>query len=144
MAECIRVRPIHDLGARPDLPLNPAGQEQSMSRTTERREPLEGLRRHKLLPKEIRAALPPLNSTDGASFDDRLLVAKFFCPYNGWRWYAVEFDGSDIFFGYVEGFEKEWGYFSFRELSETSIKGGVPAIERDLYFRPTRFRHLNN
>ena len=115
-----------------------------MSRTTERREPLEGLRRHKLLPKEIRAALPPLDSTDGGRFDDRLLVAKFFCPYNGWRWYAVEFDGSDIFFGYVEGFEKEWGYFSFRELSETAIKGGVPAIERDLFFQPTSFRHLKN
>ena len=115
-----------------------------MPRTTERQEPLEGLRRHKLLPKEIRAALPPLNSTDGASFDDRLLVVKFFCPYNGWRWYAVEFDGSDVFFGYVEGFEKEWGYFSFRELSLAAIKGGFPAVERDLHFQPTRFRDLKD
>jgi hypothetical protein len=115
-----------------------------MSQTTNHREPLEGLRRHKLLPKQIRAALPPLDSTDGSSFDNRLLVVKFFCPYNGWRWYAVEFDGSDIFFGYVEGFEKEWGYFSFHELSQTTVGGGVPAVERDLYFEPVRFRDLDD
>ena len=115
-----------------------------MSQTKERREPLEGLRRHKLLPKQIRAALPQLNSTDGSGFDDRLLVVKFFCPYNGWRWYAVEFDGSDIFFGYVEGFEKEWGYFSFHELSQTTAGGGVPAVERDLCFEPVRFRDLDD
>jgi len=115
-----------------------------MSRTTERREPLEGRRRHKLLPKEIRWSLPPLDSTDGSSFEDRWLEVKFFCPYNGWRWYVVEFDGSDIFFGYVEGFEKEWGYFSLRELSQATIKGGFPAIERDLHFQPTRFRDLED
>jgi hypothetical protein len=115
-----------------------------MSQTTNHREPLEGLRRHKLLPKQMRAALPPLDSTDGSSFDNRLLVVKFFCPYNGWRWYAVEFDGSDIFFGYVEGFEKEWGYFSFSELSHATVGGGVPAVERDLYFQSVRFRDLND
>lgn len=115
-----------------------------MSQTKEHREPLEGRRRHKLLTKEIRAALPPLDSTDGFRFDDRLLVVKFFCPYIGWRWYAVEFDGSDIFFGYVEGLEKEWGYFSFCKLSHMVVGGCVPAVERDLFFEPTRFRDLDN
>ena len=115
-----------------------------MSQTTEHLEPLEGLRRHKLLPPQIRAALPSLDSTDGFKFDNRLLVVKFFCPYNGWRWYAVEFDGSDIFFGYVEGFKKEWGYFSFHELSHAAVGECVPAVERDLSFEPVRFKDLND
>jgi len=36
---------------------------------------------------------------------------KFFSPWMNWTWYAVEFDGKDIFFGLVEGFATEWGYF---------------------------------
>jgi len=115
-----------------------------MSQTTEHREPLEGLRRHKLLPKQIRAALPSLDSTDGLSFNDRLFVVKFFCPNSDWQWYAVEFDGSDIFFGYVKGFCNEWGYFSFHELSNTTLGGGVPAVERDLFFEPVLFRDLSD
>jgi hypothetical protein len=92
--------------------------------------------------REIREALPPLSSTDGTPFRDKVLIAKFFCPYNGWRWYATEFDGNDIFFGYVEGSEKEWGYFSLSELLAATVGRGVPAVERDLYFRPIRFADL--
>ncbi len=41
-----------------------------------------------------------------------------------WRWFVteaeIERDGRDIlFFGYVVGFEKEWGYFRLSELEET-------------------------
>ena len=113
-----------------------------MSRVKKYREPLQGLRRHKLMTREIREALPSLYATEETPMSEKLLVAKFFCPYNGWRWYATEFDGNDLFFGYVEGFEKEWGCFSLSELSEATIGRGVPAVERDLYFQPVRFADL--
>jgi hypothetical protein len=90
------------------------------------------LRGMKLLPKEIREQLPPLYSQDGKG-GKAVVYVKFFI--SNWTWYATEFDGDDTFFGLVEGFEKELGYFSLSELE--SIKGplGLP-IERDLYWQP--------
>ena len=39
-------------------------------------------------------------------------------------------------FGLVDGLEKELGYFSLDELAEATVFGGVPAVERDLYWKP--------
>ena len=39
-------------------------------------------------------------------------------------------------FGLVQGFETELGYFSLDELAEATVFGGVPAVERDLYWQP--------
>ncbi len=36
----------------------------------------------------------------------------------------------------VEGFETELGYFSLDELAEATVFGSVPAVERDLYWKP--------
>jgi hypothetical protein len=86
----------------------------------------------KLLPKEIREILPPLYAQDGKG-GKAIAYVKFFL--GSWTWWATEFDGEDTFFGLVEGFEKELGYFSLSELE--NIKGplGLP-IERDLHFQP--------
>lgn len=113
-----------------------------MSNTTTVREPHEGLRCHKLMPTKIRRSLPPLYATEDIAIDEKALNVAYFCPYNGWHWYVVEFDGSDICFGYVEGFEKGWGYFSLRELAELTVLDGVPAVERDCSFSPVRFGDL--
>jgi hypothetical protein len=56
-------------------------------------------------------------------------------------WYASEFDGHDIFFGLVIGFEMELGYFSLSELSSVHGGLGLP-IERDRYFTPTSLQEL--
>ena len=42
--------------------------------------------------------------------------------------------GDFTFFGYVIGFEAEWGYFTLKELDDVNIKGLV--IERDESFEP--------
>lgn len=107
------------------------------------REPQEGLRRHKLMPAEIRGKIPKLDSTEEVPTDEKILAVKFFSPYSNWTWYGVEFDGEDMFFGYVEGFENEWGYFSLDELAKTQLGGMVPAVERDTSFRPIKFGDLN-
>ncbi len=48
----------------------------------------------------------------------------------------LEFDGTDIFFGLVDGFVAELGYFSLSELESVRGPFGVPAIERDVHFKP--------
>ena len=88
----------------------------------------------KLMTADLRTQLPQLYSQE--EVDDPKAIAKFFTPDSNWTWYATEFDGKDTFFGLVDGFEKELGYFSLKELE--SIRGafGLP-IERDLWFEPT-------
>jgi hypothetical protein len=46
-----------------------------------------------------------------------------------------------LFFGYVIGFEREWGYFSLAELQDPCGPCG-PAVERDLYFEPKAFTEV--
>jgi len=91
-------------------------------------------RGHKFLTKELRDQFPALYSTEDVPADEKKVIAKFFSPYTNWTWYATEFDGEDTFFGLVDGFEKEWGYFSLSELATQDVHGGVPAVERDLSF----------
>ena len=87
----------------------------------------------KLLTKELRAKLPPLYSTEKDK--DPTAVVKFFTPDSNWTWYATEFDGEDRFFGLVDGFDKELGYFSLSELASARGPLGLP-IERDRWFSP--------
>jgi hypothetical protein len=56
-------------------------------------------------------------------------------------WYASEFDGEDLFFGLVVGFEIELGSFSLSELEGVRGPLGLP-IERDLYYEPRTLREL--
>lgn len=95
----------------------------------------------KLLTKELEAKLPPLYSQDGKGYE-AIALAKFFTPDSNWSWYITEYDPVErVCFGLVEGFEKELGYFSLDELE--SIKGPLGlAIERDIYFEPTKIKEL--
>jgi hypothetical protein len=80
-----------------------------------------------------------LGATEGEQ--DPLVRVKFFYPDFSWTWYGIEFDGDDLFFGLVDGFEKELGYFQLSELRANRGKWGME-IERDLYFTPTRLSAL--
>ena len=84
----------------------------------------------KLLTKEIREQLPFLYTNEDV--DDPIAIVKFFTPFSNWTWYATEFDGKDTFFGLVDGFDRELGYFSLSELESLGSK-----IERDAWFDPT-------
>lgn len=92
----------------------------------------------KLMTKELAAKLPPLYANENVA--DPIAIVKFFHPFSNWTWYATEFDGTDTFYGLVNGFESELGYFSLSELSSLRVKG-LP-IERDLYFKPTPLSKL--
>jgi hypothetical protein len=87
----------------------------------------------KLITEEIRKTLPPLYANENEK--DPIARVKFFTPWTSWTWYATEFDGEDLFFGLVDGFEAELGYFSLAELESVTGPGGL-RIERDLHFKP--------
>lgn len=66
------------------------------------------------------------------------VIMKLFFAFSSWTWYVTEGerDGDDwLFFGFVEGFEKELGYFRLSEL--TAIKRGPLGLERDTSFDDT-------
>lgn len=95
----------------------------------------------KLLTKELEQTIPALYSTEEIETKDKTIVCKFFAIGSSWTWYVVEGgrqkDGDYLFFGLVNGIEKEWGYFTLSEL--LSVKWhGIPGIERDLHFIPVK------
>jgi len=90
----------------------------------------------KLLTKENIKALPAMRETEGQG-NQAIAQVKFFTPDSNWTWYAVEYDQeNELFYGLVDGFDKELGYFSLAELSTARGPFGLP-IERDMYFDPT-------
>lgn len=101
-----------------------------------------GKRGHLLLTKELEKKLPPLYANEGKGKDAQALV-KFFSPMSNWTWYASEYDPeSRTFFGLVDGFEKEFGYFSLDEMEGVEGPAGMPSIERDLYWEPKTFNEI--
>jgi hypothetical protein len=102
--------------------------------------PSETIPNQPLLTPEIRAQLPPLYANEHLGLQ-AIAPVKLFLPGSGWTWYASEFDGEDLFFGLVAGFEIELGYFSLSELQEVRSPLGLP-IERDLYYQPKTLGEL--
>ena len=97
-----------------------------------------GRRGHQLMTEKLAATIPAFGAHERvADYDDVLAPAKLFSPYSSWTWYVTEWEPeTGQCFGLVEGFEKEMGYFDLTELAETTVFGGVPAVERDLYWEP--------
>ena len=94
----------------------------------------------KLLTQEIKKKLPKLYEQEDKG-GDAIVYLKMFTPDSSFTFFITEFDGEDLFFGLVDGHEKELGYFSLKELQ--SVKGplGLP-IERDLYWKPKMLREI--
>jgi hypothetical protein len=97
----------------------------------------------KLLTQAIRNKLPKLYAQDGKG-DDAVVHCKFFTPDSNWTWFVTEGepeydeDGKEVdfrFFGLVNGYEQELGYFVLSEMQRSKGPLGLP-IERDLYFSP--------
>jgi hypothetical protein len=92
-----------------------------------------------LITKALRKKLPTFRATENDP--DPMVLCKFFYPDFSWTWYGIEFDGKDIFFGFVDGDFPELGYFSLSELMSNRGKLGCP-IERDRWFKPCRLSEL--
>lgn len=89
----------------------------------------------KLIPDELLKTIPDLYETE--RFENPVCHIKLFTPDAQWTWYIIEFSKEDksTCYGYVQGLERELGYFSLDEIS--ILKGPLGlAIERDLSFKP--------
>ncbi len=72
-----------------------------------------------LLPDELRQQIPKLYSQEKVTTQDKMVYAKFFFPAADWTWFITEGEQENddfVFFGFVIGFEEEWGYFILNEL----------------------------
>ena len=108
------------------------GHSERMARTAGR---LDGVRGHKLMPGALKSKIPKLYAQENEK--DPMVYAKFFSPYTNALWLVTEYDGADTMFGWADlGYGMgELGYISLSELDNLH-KGGLPLVERDLYFRP--------
>lgn len=92
----------------------------------------------KLLTKAIEKKLEkfPLHSQDGKG-DDADIICKFFNPVGSGTWYVLEGEkqenGDWLFYGLVDLFEREYGYFSLSELQSVRLPFGM-GIERDMSY----------
>ena len=94
----------------------------------------------KLLTKEIRKKFPLLDATDELGLE-AVIQVKFFTPDSNWTWYAVAFDGNDIFYGLVYGVEVEFGTFRLSELETLRGPYGL-RVERDRFFKPILLKEI--
>lgn len=92
-----------------------------------------------LIPEPLRAGIPALYATEAQT--DPLVRVKLFTPWTRWTWYVIEWDGEDLCFGLVDGFERELGYFSLNELASVRGPGGL-RVETDLHFTPVLLGQL--
>jgi hypothetical protein len=95
----------------------------------------------KLLTKKIENKLSALYSQNDKGKNALAYVKFFILDYN-WTWYAMEYNPKKkLFFGLIDGFEKELGYFSLSQLE--TMKGPLGLkVERDIYFNPTSLKDL--
>jgi len=90
---------------------------------------------YEFFPENIRDKIASICATEYQS--DPVVWVKFFTPDANWTWYVIEFDGQDLFFGLVDGFEVELGYFSLTELKSVTGPLGL-RVERDIWFKPAK------
>ena len=91
-----------------------------------------------MITKAILKKLPKLYSTENIPNEGKTVVCKYFSPVGSWTWYVIEGEekrnGDILFWGYVVGNEKEFGFFSLDQLNKIRLPYGLK-IERDLHFK---------
>ena len=93
--------------------------------------PVEEQSAYDYLPAWLEPYIPGLQQ-DAA---DPVVWVKWFTPDSGWTWYVTNCDKEGYCFGYVEGLDNEWGYFTVPEIAAVRGPFGL-RIERDLWWRP--------
>lgn len=103
--------------------------------------------------REALDRLPRLYQTEAVPIEETVIHLHFFI--GACDWWAAEFDGEDLFFGFVclgDPINAEWGYFRLSELRDTrvvtelrdgrtgEVLGKVPVeVEFDAFWRPRPF-----
>ncbi|MGH7488920.1 MAG: DUF2958 domain-containing protein [bacterium] len=91
-----------------------------------------------LLPADVERMLPRLYGQEHVA--DPTVFVKYFDPSGSFTWLATEGErqpnGDFLFFGRVDGSERDFGYFSIWQLGSVRGRFGL-GIERDRFFHPT-------
>ena len=95
----------------------------------------------KLLTKELLKKLPPIGHSIKTKEEPQAIV-KWFTPDSNWTWYVAEYNPEDgMCWGLVDGFEKEFGFFTIDEIQK--LKGPLKLpIERDKWFEKCNLNSL--
>ena len=95
----------------------------------------------KLLTKELLKKLPPIGHSIETKEEPQAIV-KWFTPNSNWTWYVAEYDPENgMCWGLVDGFEKEFGFFTIDEIQK--LKGPLKLpIERDMWFEKCNLNSL--
>lgn len=94
-----------------------------------------------LIPQHIINKIPNLYETENE--EEKICYVKLFLPSSNWTWYIIEIDKSDnnTCYGLVDGFEKELGYFTIRELENLKGLFGLK-VELDTSFNTTKLSKI--
>ncbi|MDX4060709.1 DUF2958 domain-containing protein [Aliarcobacter skirrowii] len=94
-----------------------------------------------LIPKNIVNTIPILYETENQK--DPICHIKLFLPSSNWTWYIIELDEADLntCYGFVDGLEKELGYFTLSELENLKEAFGLK-VELDSSFKPTKLSKI--
>ena len=95
----------------------------------------------KLLTKELLKKLPPIGHSIETKEEPQAIV-KWFTPDSNWTWYVAEYNPENgMCWGLVDGFEKEFGFFTIDEIQK--LKGPLKLpIERDMWFEKCNLNSL--
>ena len=91
--------------------------------------------------KKQLAKLPRLYATESIPAEEKIVYMHFFL--GSADWYIVEYDGDDLFFGFVnlgDPQNAEWGYVSFKELK--GVRVGPFEVDNDLYWEQRRVKDI--
>lgn len=72
--------------------------------------------------RSLLARIPRLHSGEQIPVRDKLIHLHF--HLDGCHWYVAEYDGKEVFWGFVnlnDPTNAEWGYFTFSELHDTVV-----------------------
>ena len=98
----------------------------------------------KLLTQTLKKEIPALYETESTALEEKEAIVKFFNPMGTGTWYVIEGEEQDVdflFFGLVELYEQEFGYFSLKELESINLPFGLK-IERDINFENTKMQDI--
>ncbi|HLV00073.1 MAG TPA: hypothetical protein VKZ59_02325 [Acidobacteriota bacterium] len=96
-----------------------------------------------LLPKQLASNLPAIGSSLGIPLEDTIVHIRYFDSSTSWRWYVLEFDGKDTFFGLlISDHLVTAGQFTLTELQSIRNEDGHLSIRRDLEFSFRSVRDL--
>ncbi|MFH1876792.1 MAG: DUF2958 domain-containing protein [Candidatus Omnitrophota bacterium] len=87
--------------------------------------------------------IPKFYETEDVSAEEKDIHMHFFL--GGCDWYVAEYDAEkELFFGFAilnnDYQMAEWGYISFKELCDLSVKG--IEVDRDLYFESRKAKNV--